>query len=105
GFSEIKHISRQACRNRAMAFCSVSAMVEGYLALYQTAVSNKQQIFDSNGQKSVQASTHADAQESIQSNAQNNDVRQIPNTFNHLRDERQQLTASTNDLTTMAYGE
>lgn len=105
GFSEIRHISRQACRNRAMAFCSVSAMVEGYLALYQTAVSNKQQILDSNGQKSVQASTHADAQESIQSNARHDDVRQIPNTFNHLRDERQQLTASTNDLTTMAYGE
>lgn len=105
GFSKIRHISRQACRNRAMAFCSVSAMVEGYLALYQTAVSNKQQILDSNGQKSVQASTHADAQESIQSNARHDDVRQIPNTFNHLRDERQQLTASTNDLTTMAYGE
>lgn len=105
GFSEIKHISRQACRNRAMAFCSVSAMVEGYLAVYQTAVSKRQQIFESNRQKSVQASTHADAQESIQSNARHDDVRQIPNTFNHLRDERQQLTASTNDLTTMAYGE
>ncbi|WP_446442339.1 glycosyltransferase [Psychrobacter sp. 1176_08] len=105
GFSEIKHISRQACRNRAVAFCSVSAMVEGYLALYQTAVSKRQQIFESNGQKSVQASTYADAQESIQSNARHDDVRQIPNTFNHLRDERQQLTASTNDLTTMAYGE
>lgn len=105
GFSEIKHISRQACRNRAMAFCSVSAMVEGYLAVYQTAVSKRQQIFESNRQKSVQASTHADAQESTQSNAQNDDVRQTPNTFNHLRDERQQLTASTNDLTTMAYGE
>lgn len=105
GFSEIKHISRQACRNRAMAFCSVSAMVEGYLALYQTAVSKRQQILDSNGQKSVQASTHADAQESIQSNAQNNDVRQTPNTFNHLKDERQRLVASTNDIATMAYGE
>lgn len=105
GFSEIKHISRQACRNRAVAFCSVSAMVEGYLALYQTAVSKRQQILDSNGQKSVQASTHADAQESIQSNAQNHDVRQTPNTFNHLRDERQRSTASTNDIATMAYGE
>lgn len=105
GFSEIKHISRQACRNRAMAFCSVSAMVEGYLAVYQTAVSKRQQIFESNRQKSVQASTHADAQESTQSNAQNDDVRQTPNTFNHLRDERQRLVGSTNDIATMAYGE
>lgn len=105
GFSEIKHISRQACRNRAMAFCSVSAMVEGYLAVYQTAVSKRQQIFESNRQKSVQASTHADAQESTQSNAQNDDVRQTPNTFNHLKDERQRLVGSTNDIATMAYGE
>jgi len=37
-FGEIKHISRQACRERALQFCSVSAMVEGYLALYEAAV-------------------------------------------------------------------
>ena len=38
GFSEIKNISRQACRQRAVAFCSVSAMVSGYLALYQATL-------------------------------------------------------------------
>lgn len=42
GFSEIKHISRQACRERALQFCSVSAMVEGYLALYKTAIAESQ---------------------------------------------------------------
>jgi glycosyltransferase involved in cell wall biosynthesis len=41
-FSEIKHISRQACRERALQFCSVSAMVEGYLALYKAAVRDSQ---------------------------------------------------------------
>ena len=41
-FSEIKHISRQACRERALQFCSVSAMVEGYLALYKAAVRERQ---------------------------------------------------------------
>lgn len=34
-FSDIKDISRQACRYRAEHFCSVSAMVDGYLALYE----------------------------------------------------------------------
>lgn len=43
GFSEIKHISRQACRERALQFCSVSAMVEGYLALYKAAVRESQE--------------------------------------------------------------
>ena len=42
GFSKIKHISRQACRKRALQFCSVSAMVEGYLALYKAAVRERQ---------------------------------------------------------------
>ena len=42
-FSEIKHISRQACRERALQFCSVSSMVEGYLALYKAAVRETQQ--------------------------------------------------------------
>lgn len=41
-FSKIKHISRQACRERALQFCSVSAMVEGYLALYKAAVKESQ---------------------------------------------------------------
>jgi glycosyltransferase involved in cell wall biosynthesis len=42
-FGEIKHISRQACRERALQFCSVSAMVEGYLALYKVAVRESQE--------------------------------------------------------------
>lgn len=41
-FGAIKHISRQACRERALQFCSVSAMVEGYLALYKAAVRESQ---------------------------------------------------------------
>lgn len=41
-FGDIKHISRQACRQRALQFCSVSAMVEGYLALYKAAVKENQ---------------------------------------------------------------
>ena len=105
GFSEIKHISRQACRKRAVAFCSVSAMVEGYLALYEAAVSKRQQTLESNRQKSVQASTHVDAQESIQSNAQNDDVGQMPNTFDDLKEKKQRLAASANELATMVYGD
>lgn len=35
GFEAIKQISRQACRDRAVDFCSVQAMVEGYLDLYR----------------------------------------------------------------------
>jgi len=42
-FSEIKNLSRQACREHALAFCSVSAMVDGYLELYQAAVDERQQ--------------------------------------------------------------
>lgn len=38
GFAEIKHISRQACRERAVQFCSVAAMVEGYLTLYKKTI-------------------------------------------------------------------
>ncbi len=105
GFSEIKHISRQACRKRAVAFCSVSAMVEGYLALYQAAVSKREQTLAFNGQQSVQASTHINAKESIQRHAQNENVKQTPNIFNHLKEKRQQVAASANDLTTMVYGE
>ena len=48
GFNEIKNISRQACYERALQFCSVQAMVEGYLDLYyqtldqiDSALSNK----------------------------------------------------------------
>ncbi|MGP9688048.1 glycosyltransferase [Psychrobacter sp. AOP22-C1-C5] len=42
-FAKIKNISRQACRKRALAFCSVATMVEGYIALYEAAVDNRQQ--------------------------------------------------------------
>ncbi|WP_350559614.1 glycosyltransferase [Psychrobacter sp. CAL346-MNA-CIBAN-0220] len=34
-FEDINDISRQACRNRAEQFCSVSAMVAGYVQLYR----------------------------------------------------------------------
>ena len=34
GFTEVKNLSRQACRKRAIQFCSVTTMVKGYLALY-----------------------------------------------------------------------
>ncbi|MGM8909850.1 glycosyltransferase [Psychrobacter sp. 1U1] len=37
-FDGIKHISRKACRVRAEQFCSVAAMVDGYLRLYEQAV-------------------------------------------------------------------
>ena len=43
GFTKIKSISRQACRERALQFCSVAAMVEGYLALYRAAVVESEQ--------------------------------------------------------------
>lgn len=50
-FADIKNISRQACRNRAEQFCSVTAMVNGYLQLYKGAVqgsssTNKQSTND-----------------------------------------------------------
>ena len=37
-FDDIKYISRAACRARAEQFCSVAAMVDGYLRLYEQAV-------------------------------------------------------------------
>ncbi len=37
-FDDIKNISRQACRLRAEQFCSVAAMVAGYIDLYQQAL-------------------------------------------------------------------
>ena len=39
-FDDIKHISRQACRLRAEQFCSVAAMVDGYLRLYEQALTS-----------------------------------------------------------------
>lgn len=37
-FTDIKAISRQACRHRAEQFCSVAAMVAGYLNLYRSVL-------------------------------------------------------------------
>lgn len=37
-FADINIISRQACRNRAEQFCSVAAMVAGYVQLYRDAL-------------------------------------------------------------------
>ncbi|WP_367111390.1 glycosyltransferase [uncultured Psychrobacter sp.] len=39
-FSGIKDISRKACRLRAEQFCSVAAMVNGYIKLYEQALEN-----------------------------------------------------------------
>lgn len=40
-FTDIKHISRKACRLRAEQFCSVATMVDGYLWLYEQALENR----------------------------------------------------------------
>lgn len=37
-FATIKNLSRQACRQRAEQFCSVAAMVDGYVDLYRQAL-------------------------------------------------------------------
>ncbi len=39
-FANIKSISRTACRQRAEQFCSVTAMVDGYVALYQETLND-----------------------------------------------------------------
>lgn len=39
-FDEINDISREACRIRAEQFCSVAAMVNGYVQLYEQALEN-----------------------------------------------------------------
>ncbi|MES1964293.1 glycosyltransferase [Psychrobacter sp. AH5] len=43
-FEDIKDISRKACRQRAEQFCSVAAMVDGYIDLYRQAVSSESPI-------------------------------------------------------------
>src|SRR5699024_9864253 len=53
GFTKIQSISRQACRERALQFCSVAAMVAGYLDLYKAAVAESEQ------KKGVEAPTDA----------------------------------------------
>lgn len=83
GFAEIKNISRQACRKRALAFCSVSAMVDGYLQLYQAAVANRQQ----------QRLSHQ------------KDVRQTLTAFNNLNGKAKPLVGSDNESITMSLGE
>lgn len=40
-FADINTISRQACRNHAEQFCSVAAMVDGYVQLYKQALKDK----------------------------------------------------------------
>lgn len=77
-FSEIKHISRQACRERALQFCSVSAMVEGYLALYKAAVRESQEkkgFESSRNEQLAQCSfTHNKSNSSTGSNNELNDT-------------------------------
>jgi len=59
GFSMIKQISRKACRERALQFCSVAAMVEGYLTLYKTALKGDNSIKDyQSADSSDQTSSH-----------------------------------------------
>jgi len=60
GFSEIKNISRQACRKRALQFCSVSAMVEGYLALYSAALNNGTNLTTDNQENYVDSDAFTD---------------------------------------------
>ena len=43
GFTEVKKLSRQACRKRAVHFCSVTTMVKGYLALYTKTLEKSHQ--------------------------------------------------------------
>lgn len=58
GFAKIKNISRQACRERALQFCSVASMVEGYLALYEEAVAENEQ---KKIQQQIESNTLTDA--------------------------------------------
>ena len=67
GFTKIKSISRQACRERALQFCSVAAMVAGYLDLYKAAVAESEQ-------KKIQQKKGVEAP---------TDVHLKPNSFNH----------------------
>ncbi|WP_435978968.1 glycosyltransferase [Psychrobacter sp. DM4] len=43
-FDTIQDISRAACRLRAEQFCSVAAMVDGYLSLYEQALENSRSV-------------------------------------------------------------
>lgn len=43
-FDEIDSVSRQACRLRAETFCSVAAMVDGYIALYERALKKDRSV-------------------------------------------------------------
>lgn len=83
GFAKIKDISRQACRKRALTFCSVSAMVEGYLELYQAAVDKRHQ----------------------QRLSYQEDIYQTLTTYNGLNNKTQPLVGSDSETTAMVCGE
>ena len=53
GFATIKNISRKACRDRALQFCSVSAMVDGYMALYRAALKNRTTLIEDNSESYI----------------------------------------------------
>ncbi len=80
-FSEIKHISRQACRKRALQFCSVSAMVEGYLALYKAAVRESQEKkgFDNSRNEQLAQSSFTRNNKSNSSIGSNNELNNTSN--------------------------
>ena len=80
-FSEIKHISRQACRERALQFCSVSAMVEGYLALYKAAVRESQEKkgFDNSRNEQLAQSSLTRNNKSNSSIGSNNELNNTSN--------------------------
>ena len=69
-FEDVKDISRQACRDRAEQFCSVAAMVAGYVQLYRQAI--KDSSFTDEPDK---ANKQADADKSLlySPNAMSND--------------------------------
>lgn len=45
-FAHVPTLSRQACRDRAESFCSVDAMVEGYLQLYYEAIEKDNRFYE-----------------------------------------------------------
>lgn len=80
GFAKIKNISRQACRERALQFCSVASMVEGYLALYKEAVAENEQR---KIQQEIESDTLADARAALNLFKRNNGKDTKPKPFFH----------------------
>jgi len=82
GFSMIKQISRKACRERALQFCSVAAMVEGYLALYKTALKKDNSIKD---HQSIDSSHQSNSHQSNshQANSHQSNSHQIQSDMAH----------------------